>query len=109
MTDSSITGLLTQSGIGFRRATFLALVLRSSEAGLRVIFGTITLFVRYDRFLLNALNIRSRTRDAYHHACKVPGIRTALAPIASLLRLSPRSLSPLSADGPSTDDISLSD
>ncbi len=87
VTDSSITGLLTQHSIGLRRATFLALVLRSSEAGFRVFFGTLVLFVRYYRFLMSALDLRSRTRGAYRHACKVPGVRSAFDPVINVIRL----------------------
>lgn len=85
--DSSITGMLTQHSIGLRRATFLALVLRSSEAAFRVLFGTLVLVVRYDRFLLNALDIRGRTRGAYRHACKVPGFRVTFEPVINAIRL----------------------
>ena len=87
VTDSSITGLLNQYGIGLRRATFLALVLRSCEAGFRVFFGTLVLFVRYDRFLLGALDVRGRTRGAYRQACKVPGVRFTFDPLVNALRM----------------------
>ena len=87
VTDSSITGLLAQHEIGLRRATFLALVLRSSDAIFRVLFGTLVLFLRYDRFLLNALDLRGRTHGAYRHACKVPGIKWTLTPIVEAIRV----------------------
>ncbi len=87
VTDSSITGMLTQHNIGLRRATFLALVLRSSDAAFRVAFGTLVLFLRYERFLLNALDLRGRTRGAYRHACRVPGFRMACEPLANAVLL----------------------
>lgn len=91
VTDSSIAGMLAGTGIGLRRATFLALALRSFSTGLRVIFGSIVLFVRYDQFLLNALDIRSRSRKAYRRASTVPGLKQTLAPLVTAiqLRLSP--------------------
>ena len=87
VTDSSITGLLTQHEIGLRRATFLALVLRSSEAIFRVVFGALVLFLRYDRFLLNALDLRGRTRGAYRRACSVPGLKQTLEPLVAAIQL----------------------
>jgi hypothetical protein len=95
VTDSSITGMLTQHGIGLRRATFLALVLRSSEAGFRVLFGTLVLFVRYESFLLNALDLRRRTRGACRRASRMPGIKWTLTPLVEAIRL--RLAGPISA------------
>ena len=86
VTDSSMTGLLTQYNIGLRRATFLALVLRSSSTGFRVLFGSLVLFVRYDQFLLNALSIRRRTRGAYRRAISVPGIKHTIKPMVDYTR-----------------------
>jgi len=109
VTDSSIAGLLNQYGIGLQRATFLALVLRSSEAGFRVFFGSLVLFVRYDRFLLNVLDLRGRTRGAYKHACKVPGVRQAFGPVVNALRTRfPRSIATVS-DSPPIEKPTLSD
>lgn len=87
VTDSSITGLLTQYDIGLRRATFLALILRSSEAGFRVLFGSLVLFIRYEGFLLNALDLRRRTRGAYRRAIKMPGLKQTLAPLVGAIQL----------------------
>ncbi|CAN5814864.1 hypothetical protein BH23CHL2_BH23CHL2_34700 [soil metagenome] len=109
VTDSSIAGLLNQSGIGLGRATFLALALRSSEAVFRVFFGTVVLFVRYDQFLLSALDVPRRTRGAYRHACKVPGVRAIFEPLAKHLRPQNRPLTPAPIEGPSSDEISLAD
>ena len=72
-------------GIGLRRATFIAIALRSIDAGMRVFFGTVFLFLRYDRFLLDALDLRSRTRKAYRRAITIPGIKQTLAPVVNAI------------------------
>lgn len=74
VTDSSMAGMLTTLGIGFRRATFVALMFRSFELVMKTTLGTTVLLARYDRFLLNALDIRARTRGAFRVAGRVPGL-----------------------------------
>ena len=110
VTDSSITGLLSQYEIGLRRATFLALVLRSSEAGFRVLFGTLVLFVRYDRFLLSALDLRRRTRGAYQRASTMPGFNRTLAPIVSAIQLRlARPISAIEQSATTPEEVALRD
>lgn len=109
VTDSSIAGMLTQHGIGFRRATFIALALRSFSTGFRVLFGSIVLFVRYDQFLLNALDFRSRTRKVYWRATGTPALNRTLAPVVNAVRL--RLSPPVGSivDTPPIEEATLSD
>jgi len=86
VTDSSIAGMLNRTGIGLTRATFLALMLRSMSVVFRVFFGSLVLFLFYDRFLLSVLDIRGRTRNAYHRAVSIPGLKQTLRPVANALR-----------------------
>ncbi|HLT20351.1 MAG TPA: lysylphosphatidylglycerol synthase transmembrane domain-containing protein [Thermomicrobiales bacterium] len=87
VTDSSIAGMLNRTGIGLTRATFLALILRSMSVVFRVFFGTLFLFLYYDRFLLSVLDIRGRTRNAYRRAITIPGLKQTLRPLAAALHL----------------------
>ncbi len=104
VTDSSITGLLNQLGIGLRRATFLALILRSMSVVFRVFFGSLVLFLVYDQFLLSVLNIRRHTRRAYRRAAMVPGLRHALARLRHQLHLPERPVVPTTPEVPVPDD-----
>jgi hypothetical protein len=87
VTDSSTAGLLTQINIGLQRATFLALILRSMSIVFRLVLGSLVLFVRYDQFLLGVLDLRGRTRTAYRHAIRVPGLKQTLAPLVTAVQM----------------------
>ncbi len=104
VTDSSIAGLLNQLGIGLQRATFLALMLRSMSVVLRVFFGSLVLFLFYDKFLLEALNIRRHGRRAYRRAINVPGLRHMIRGLRHRLHLWQRHSIPTPAEGPPSDD-----
>lgn len=75
VTDSSMAGMMTTLAIGLQRATFVALMFRSIELLFKMLLGVMVLFLRYDQFLLNVLDIRARSKDAYNWATCLPGVQ----------------------------------
>ncbi|MFW6075438.1 MAG: lysylphosphatidylglycerol synthase transmembrane domain-containing protein [Chloroflexota bacterium] len=74
VTDSSMAGMMTTLAIGLQRATFVALMFRSIELLFKMLLGIVVLFLRYDEFLLNVLDLRARSRDAYKWISYLPGV-----------------------------------
>jgi putative heme transporter len=71
ISDSSKAGLLNSLGIGWVRATYVVLALRSADLLFKTIVGSLLLVVFYNRLLLSALKLRSRAGVAGRHAKRV--------------------------------------
>lgn len=69
--DSSKAGLLNSLGIGWVRATYVVLALRSADLLFKTIVGSLLLIAFYNRLLLAALKLRTRAGAAGRHAKRV--------------------------------------
>jgi putative heme transporter len=65
VTDSSMAGLLASISIGFVRATYVVLAIRSVDLLYKTIVGSIILVTRYHGLLASALQLRRRARRAW--------------------------------------------
>jgi uncharacterized membrane protein YbhN (UPF0104 family) len=71
ISDSSIAGLLNSLGIGWVRATYVVLALRSADLLYKTIVGSVMLLLFYHRLLFSALKLRRRARTASRQAQRV--------------------------------------
>jgi len=60
--DSSIAGLLNSLSIGWVRATFIVLTIRSIDLLFKTVFGTLMLVIFYNRLLREVLQVRRRAK-----------------------------------------------
>jgi uncharacterized membrane protein YbhN (UPF0104 family) len=61
VTDSSIAGLLTTLAIGLRRATYVALTVRSLDLTMKILLGAYVLLVRYHQLLIGEIRWKRRS------------------------------------------------
>ena len=66
VSDGSLTGLLNYIGIGFGRATFIALAYRSIGLLFRSVMGVLVLAVRYPYLLVGSRRVRLGRQAASH-------------------------------------------
>lgn len=66
--DSSMAGLLNSLSIGWVRATFIVLTIRSVDLLFKTVFGSLMLIVFYHRLLREILQFRRRARRVGRHA-----------------------------------------
>lgn len=66
--DSSTAGLLNALSIGWVRATFIVLTMRSIDLLFKTVFGSVMLLVFYNRLLREVLQVRRRARKVGRHA-----------------------------------------
>jgi hypothetical protein len=60
--DSSMAGLLNSLSIGWVRATFVVLTIRSIDLLFKTVFGSLMLVIFYNRLLREVLQVRRRAR-----------------------------------------------
>lgn len=80
--DTGTTGILTTLGIGVWRATFVAIILRSTDVIFKATFGTLTLLAFYRDFLFGGMKTNGRVRRWRERLSNVPGIRAFISPHA---------------------------
>jgi uncharacterized membrane protein YbhN (UPF0104 family) len=68
VTDTSMATQLNGFGIGFLRASYVALAYRSIDLLFKTVFGTLMFAVFYNRLLMEILHVRRRARKAYRVA-----------------------------------------
>jgi hypothetical protein len=68
ISDSSMAGLLNSMSIGWVRATFVVLTVRSVDLLFKTVVGTFFLITCYHRLLASVLRLRRRARTAQRHA-----------------------------------------
>ncbi len=68
VTDTSMATQLNALGIGFLRASYVALAYRSIDLLFKTIFGTLMFAIFYNRLLMEILHVRRRARKAYRVA-----------------------------------------
>ena len=66
--DSSMAGLLNSLSIGWVRATFVVLTIRSIDLLFKTVFGSLMLVIFYHRLLREVLQIRRRAKKVGRHA-----------------------------------------
>ncbi len=66
--DSSMAGLLNSLSIGWVRATFVVLTIRSVDLLFKTVFGSIMLVIFYHRLLREVLQFHRRARKVGRHA-----------------------------------------
>ncbi|HUG15722.1 MAG TPA: lysylphosphatidylglycerol synthase transmembrane domain-containing protein [Thermomicrobiales bacterium] len=69
--DSSLAGLMNSLGIGWVRATYVVLALRSADLLFKTIVGSLLLVAFYNKLLMTALKVRSRAGRAGQQAKRV--------------------------------------
>ena len=79
VSDSSMAGLMTSVGIGWIRATYVVLAIRSVDLLFKTIAGSIVLVVRYHELLASILKIRRRAKRAWRFGRRVTGSGMRLA------------------------------
>lgn len=118
VSDSSMAGLMGSLGIGWVRATFVILAIRSFDLLFKTIVGSAMLLLFYHRMLLRILKVRQRASVAWSfgmrmtwQGLRVTGIAAILritdsqrsishpAPGASQVHLRPRHVQPAPIDG----------
>jgi uncharacterized protein (TIRG00374 family) len=60
--DSSMAGLLNSLSIGWIRATFVVLTIRSTDLLFKTVFGSLMLVIFYNRLLREVLQVKRRAR-----------------------------------------------
>jgi uncharacterized membrane protein YbhN (UPF0104 family) len=65
VSDSSMAGLMGSLGIGWVRATFVVIAIRSVDLLFKTVFGSLILVLRYHRLLASILKIRHRAGHAW--------------------------------------------
>lgn len=68
VTDTSMATQLNGLGIGFLRASYVALAYRSIDLLFKTVFGTLMFALFYNRLLMEILHVRRRARKAYRVA-----------------------------------------
>ncbi len=66
--DSSMAGLLNSLSIGWVRATFVVLTIRSVDLLFKTVFGSLMLVIFYNRLLREVLQFRRRAKKVGRHA-----------------------------------------
>lgn len=79
VSDGSLTGLLNYLGIGFARATFVALAYRTVIMVFRTIFGLMVLVARYPHLLVGQLRVPERRPAAVPATVRGSAATTARA------------------------------
>lgn len=104
VSDSSIAGLLASLSIGFVRATYVVIAVRSADLIFRTVAGTIMLLLFYRPLLRSALQLRRRAGRAWRlgrrwslAGARVLGITWFAGVLARLRRQPPPVHSPASA------------
>ncbi len=90
ISDSSMAGLMGSLGIGWVRATFVVLAIRSFDLLFKTIVGSIMLVVFYRPLLASVLKVRSRASAAWHYGLRVTLRGLRLTGFGYLLRLRKR-------------------
>lgn len=79
VSDSSMAGLMTSVGIGWIRATYVVLAIRSVDLLFKTIAGSIVLVVRYHALLRSILKIRHRAGRAWRFSRRATGSGARIA------------------------------
>lgn len=66
--DSSTAGLLNSLSIGWVRATFIVLTIRSIDLLFKTVFGSVMLLIFYNRLLREVLQVRRRAKTVGRNA-----------------------------------------
>lgn len=90
ISDSSMAGLMGSLGIGWVRATFVVLAIRSFDLLFKTIVGSIMLVIFYHRLLASVLKVRRRARVAWHYGRRLTWHGMRITGFGYLLRLRKR-------------------
>ncbi len=86
VSDSSMAGLMGSLGIGWVRATFVILAIRSFDLLFKTIVGSVMLLIFYHRLLASVLKVRRRARTAWRYGRVVTWHGLRLTGFGYLLR-----------------------
>lgn len=90
ISDSSMAGLMGSVGIGWVRATFVVLAIRSFDLLFKTIVGAVMLVIFYHGLLASVLKVRRRARVAWHYGRRMTWHGLRLTGIGYLLRFRQR-------------------
>ncbi|MCO5178171.1 MAG: flippase-like domain-containing protein [Thermomicrobiales bacterium] len=90
VSDSSMAGLMGSLGIGWVRATFVILAIRSFDLLFKSIVGFIMLLLFYHRMLARILRVRERASVAWSFGMRVTWQGLRVTGIAAMLRITDR-------------------
>lgn len=96
--DTGTTGILTTLGIGVWRATFVAIILRSTDVIFKASFGVLTLLAFYRRFLFGGVSSSGRVQRWRERLSHLPGIGVLVRPDSSAASQRQRAQTRSSAD-----------
>ncbi|HMM42241.1 MAG TPA: lysylphosphatidylglycerol synthase transmembrane domain-containing protein [Thermomicrobiales bacterium] len=87
VSDSSMAGLMGSLGIGFVRATFVILAIRSFDLLFKTLVGSVILVIFYRRLLASVLKVRRRASVAWRYGRRLTWQGLRLTGFGYLLRL----------------------
>jgi uncharacterized membrane protein YbhN (UPF0104 family) len=86
VSDSSMAGLMGSIGIGWVRAMYVVIAIRSVDLLFKTVFGSCVLLLRYHRMLAGILKIRRRAGHAWRFGLRMTLMSVRVATLGKVAR-----------------------